>query len=398
MKRITVNCYLLILSVALCAACSGNTAKQSNAEVKLVKIDWNNVSESLDYSSLVEDSVLMFPLETTDECLIGEVTKLIYQNQQIYIADNIGKSIFVFDMSGKLKAKVHAVGTGPGEYSNISYFTVHGTDMVMFDHYMGKFVFYDASGKFIREKGIGGVWATDLFCMGDKLYLPNDGSRSDSGFYHLFTMDLANSDETEKYLPFNEKVNNQSWGIGSCYAKLGNEALVCFWPFDELYTVKDRMVSLSYKIDFGDRRLPKQYIEGDGTTALRTAIRDNYVTGLDRFWQSEQYLFLYFSDSQYEYTTIYMKETGEMQTTKYLHNAKIGNLLLQPNHERFIIQDERIIQCIPADHWNLPGILEQLESGDVHFYTEELKQKFLKLARADGSDLNPIILIQKLKK
>lgn len=42
--------------------------------------------------------------------------------------------------------------------------------------------------------------------------------------------------------------------------------------------------------------------------------------------------------------------------------------------------------------------LEQLESNDTHFYTEELRQKFLKLAKTDGSESNPIILIQKMKK
>ena len=34
----------------------------------------------------------------------------------------------------------------------------------------------------------------------------------------------------------------------------------------------------------------------------------------------------------------------------------------------------------------------------THFYTEELRQKFLQLAKTDGSESNPIILIQKLKK
>lgn len=91
----------------------------------------------------MEDSVSIISLETKEERLIGEVTKLSHQNNLIYIADNLSKSIFVFDMSGKLQNKIHAVGNGPGEYVNISYFTVHGNDMVILDHYARKLLFYE---------------------------------------------------------------------------------------------------------------------------------------------------------------------------------------------------------------------------------------------------------------
>ena len=388
------KCILLLLIIIL-SSCTSKVEKKLNSDANLLKIDWKHVSNVIDYSPMVEDSVLMFHLETNDSCLIGEITKLICLNNLIYIADNISKSIFVFDMSGKLRTKIHSVGSGPGEYTNISYFTVHGTDVILFDHYMGKFLFYDASGKFIRDKGIGNIWAEELFCMNDKLYLPNS-SNTKEGFYKLFTIDLNSSDKIEKFFPFEPK-NNQGFGEVS-YAQLGNEALLCFFPYDELYMIKDEEISLLYKIDFGDRRLPKQFIEGDGTIALRTAIRDNYVTGIDRILQSNKYVFLQFGDSENNYIAIYNKETGEIHTTKHLQNVKLGNLQIQSNDAGVIIQDERIIQCYNADYWNFPGTLEQLESNDTHFYTEELRQKFLKLAKTDGSESNPIILIQKMKK
>lgn len=391
------KCTFFLLMFVL-ASCTGNsTKKQSNAGVKLLKIDWKHVSDAMDYSLMVEDSVIIFPLETTNECLIGEITKLIYQNNLIYIADNISKSIFVFDMSGKLQTRIHSVGNGPGEYTNISYFTVHGTDIVMFDHFMGRFLFYNASGEFIRDKNSDDVWAEDLFCIGDKLYLPNS-SKTKKGCYKLFAIDPKKSDKIEMFLPFDESKRGQGWGIHSYYALLGNEALLCFYPYDELYTIKDDEVSLSYKIDFGDKRLPKQYIEGDGTTAIRTAIRDNYVTGIERVRQSQKYLYIQFSDSENDYMAIYNKDTGKMNTTKKMYHSKMGDLSLQANGEKFTIQNEQIVQCYNADYWNSLGVIEYLESSDAHFYTEELKQKFLKLAQADGSESNPIILIQRLKK
>lgn len=377
-------------------SCNGDLNKKSKDNLTLLKIEWDKVIDKMDYSFMVEDSVLIVPLETKDDCLIGKVTKLIYQNNLIYIADNLSKSVFVFDLSGRLVSKIHSVGNGPGEYANISYFTVHGTGMIILDHYIRRLFFYNASGEFIRDKDISDIWGHDLFCMGDKLYLPNSSS-SKSGCYQLFTIDLSDSDKYEMYLPFIEPKKNVGWGVDSYHALLKDEALIYSWPYDTLYTVKDKAVYPSYLIDLGDRCLPKQYMYGDGTTALKTAIRDNYVAGIDRVRQSDKYLFLAFGDSKDDYTAIYNKETSEMQVVKNMVNSKLGNLRLQNNKEFFSIQDEKIIQCYSIDDWSYFGD-DYFENEDLHFYSEKLRQQWIKFSQTDGSDANPIILIQNLKK
>ena len=123
---------------------------------------------------MVEDSILMIPLEVRDDCIIGEVTKLLYQNNLIYIADNISKSIFVFDLSGKLVTKVHSLGNGPGEYTNITSFTVHNTDIIIFDHTINRLFFYNVSGEFVRDKDVSAIWGSDMFELDNKLYLVFD--------------------------------------------------------------------------------------------------------------------------------------------------------------------------------------------------------------------------------
>lgn len=191
--------YLLALVLAGCTHSGG--IKPANTGIQVLQIDWKHISDKLDYAPMVEDSILMFQLEATNECLIGEVTKLIYQNDLIYIADNLGKRVFVFDTTSKLQADIHRVGNGPGEYTHISCFAVHGTEMVIFDHFLGKFFFFDAEGRFLREKPADGIWTEDLFCIGDKLYLPNS-SRTHEGCYHLFALDLKEGNKLEKHLPF----------------------------------------------------------------------------------------------------------------------------------------------------------------------------------------------------
>lgn len=67
--------YLLALVLAGCTHSGG--IKPANTGIQVLQIDWKHISDKLDYAPMVEDSILMFQLEATNECLIGEVTKLI---------------------------------------------------------------------------------------------------------------------------------------------------------------------------------------------------------------------------------------------------------------------------------------------------------------------------------
>lgn len=56
------------------------------------------------------------PLETNDESIFNDISKLIYRNNRFYIFDREGKSVFIFDNNGTFIRKIHAVGGGPEEY------------------------------------------------------------------------------------------------------------------------------------------------------------------------------------------------------------------------------------------------------------------------------------------
>ena len=137
-----------VLVLVMFAGCQTRNNKESDAAIVPIRMDWDKVVDEFDYSGMVEDSVLVIPLETRDDCLIGEMTKMVYQNNLIYVSDNVSKAIYVFDETGKLVTKLRAVGNGPGEYLNITSFTVRGTDMAIYDHFANRLLFYNAKEMF----------------------------------------------------------------------------------------------------------------------------------------------------------------------------------------------------------------------------------------------------------
>ena len=386
--------YISILALLFIGVSCTRRVDNSPQNLTPIIIDWD--TKDFDYSSWVEDSALVIPLETTDECLIGQVDQLIYQNHKIYIADNLSKAIYVFDETGHILSKVKAVGNGPKEYLDITAFTVHGDRFLFFDKLKRAVFAYNEQGDYLYQKDVSDVWAYDIFCLGDNLYLMNDDGYSNMGRYHLFKTDVEDGkDEMEAFLPF-EDHEKCGWGIDRYCSASRNEAMFTVWPFDVLYIVKEDKAYPAYKVDFGNKRLPQQYIEADGVTALTAAIKNHYVTGIKSLAHTDRYILLSCNDGE-NVIVIYDKQTGKVVTTRHFYNEKLGGLAV--SLPRFYIQDGYLIQHRNPEVWTMTvelGHPLNYEDPQYHFYSAHLRKMFDKLQYMD-TESNPIIIIQKLK-
>ena len=68
----------------------------------------------------VFDVVGVVPLETTDECLLGYVSKVEVVDGNYYVLDGQRKAVFVFDGQGTFLRRIGIVGHGHGEYERAS--------------------------------------------------------------------------------------------------------------------------------------------------------------------------------------------------------------------------------------------------------------------------------------
>ena len=64
----------------------------------------------------IVSGVEYIPLETTDSCLVSNVTDLIMDNDFIFLQNGRTQQIFQFTRQGKFLREVGSVGEGPGEY------------------------------------------------------------------------------------------------------------------------------------------------------------------------------------------------------------------------------------------------------------------------------------------
>ncbi len=147
MKR-KITLILLIISV-LYSCTRENKANLDNLEIyplreKKREIKLNQLFSNFDFISL----------ETTDEAIIGNISKLIFNDDNIFILDNSqAKKIFIFNTNGKFIRTIGKIGKGPGEYTNIEDFTIDkATGNIVILAYPSMVLIYNTEGAFIKQK------------------------------------------------------------------------------------------------------------------------------------------------------------------------------------------------------------------------------------------------------
>ena len=382
------NWIIGLMAVYAVTGCNQKNTEESTNLTPIV-VDWNY--KDLDYSHWVEDSVLVVPLETKDDCLIGEITYLVYQNHKIYVGDNLSKAVYVFDEKGRLLSMLRAVGNGPEEYLNIAAFTVMDSRLVIYDNLKRKILFYDENGSFLYEKDASQIWGVEMFCLDNSLYLLNDKSEPPMGSYHLFQLNPNEENDNIEAILASDKIDpNIGWAIDRYCGINKGEAIFTVWPGDVLYKLKEGEVQPAYKVDFGDKRLPEKYMWGDGFTAMKVALRDDYITGIKTVTHSDRYIFLTCSDLC---NIIYDKKTGKELTAKRFYNKSLGGWALTLRWSS--IQDGYLVTYRNVSSWVIEKELD-FNWNEQDFKSEYVKGLFRRLQQANIED-NPVIIIQKIK-
>ena len=103
----------------------------------------------------VFDVVGVVPLETTDECLLGYVSKVEVVDGNYYVLDGQRKAVFVFDGQGTFLRRIGIVGHGHGEYERASDFTVdRDRRRVVILCGPREVYMYDLQGRFVGKKDV----------------------------------------------------------------------------------------------------------------------------------------------------------------------------------------------------------------------------------------------------
>lgn len=112
--------YLLTITLIIFASCV-NSEVNSNILLDGLTVPKENHPQ---WSTLFTENLVVTPLETTDESLIGRIDKIVRFKGNYYICSSNGRHIHHFNSDGEFISSLNKLGAGPEEYLRIEDFDV----------------------------------------------------------------------------------------------------------------------------------------------------------------------------------------------------------------------------------------------------------------------------------
>ena len=138
-----------IMLILMCFTMCNQKAQDENS----IFVDLDNPENVslFDYFRFIE----LIPLETSQDVLIADITKIILHQNIIYVLDQKQSIIFVFDQKGEFLLKIDKKGQGPGEYSSVQDININpfSGNLEILEPY-GSLHIYDLSGNYIETKRV----------------------------------------------------------------------------------------------------------------------------------------------------------------------------------------------------------------------------------------------------
>lgn len=164
----------LIIPILLSAtfiSCNSGADKGVNSN-RVIDIEKSIGSIEIVNLSEVAKSINYIPLETNDSALISNISRIICENDKIYVTDNSDK-LYIFDLNGKYLNTLNRKGRGPQEYNVLRNFKVDekSGDIFVLDS-KGDILIYDSDLNFVRKikSPVNKVNFTSFEIFGDSLF------------------------------------------------------------------------------------------------------------------------------------------------------------------------------------------------------------------------------------
>ena len=330
--------------------------------------------------------IKIIPLETNDNCLIGQplMERVKYHQGLIYIS--FMRKLLVFDLAGKFIREIGSMGEGPGEYIEVRdfLFTDEGT-IELLDFL--KIESYTLDGKHIGSKKFN-FMGPDYYCN------PRNFCLSFSSGYYLWG-GIVQDEKLRKQSNLMYRVNHkmdivegyfsQEYGDGGGQDRFKYyQDKILFTPsgFDyNIYQIdSDDDVKIRYSFDFGkygfdsNKNIDRQYIS-----------YENFIHDIYNYHETDRFLYFGFSHQKFYHSLLFSKITGQSYTLTQMQSFKRKEFCLFPIVTMY---DDYLIAMI--DVYAIKEYLNGISRENIEKWGLE------ELENLDNED-NPVLIFYKIK-
>ena len=385
-KLLTLSfCLLLIGSVYVSAD------NNVNDDMSLIQIDIDKATEHTNWSAVM-DTTYFHPvvLETTDDCLIGEVLKIIYEDDMLIVADNMSHSVFFFNTEGKFLNSICKIGRGPDEYFELTDISVKDGKVWLLDNISCKVLCYDYTGKMLHKfETQGGV---SIQALENSILIGDVWGGVAAGGKYLLSEYNFEGNQVGKYIPYSAIDMFRDSGDWQPFFAFNNNSVDYLVSSKNIvYHYENGIVTQKYNIDFGRYNLPNRLAIRGIAAIIDRPEYNNCVLGVDKISESSTYRFIEFRKGTSPYFCIVDKYTNSVIS---LSTDKTNTVFQTPRGTKNIVYKDYLLSY----HSGIE--LYQLREYIWKVNPENIKGKEIDLyniSQGLSADDNGVVLMMKLK-
>lgn len=386
------NTLVIAIFITLSSSCTNKTNTKSNSDVHIINVEISSEQNTFIYSDYFND-VEIIALETNNSSLIGNINRISFYNNNIYILDKQSNSVLIFNINGSFLNKINNVGMGPGEYTQIGDFDIDRDNnrILVYAHSPMKLIYYDLECNFIKEERINDIYRNILSVKNGVVLIDIDASKKRYAW-----MKSEDSEKLKSYVDIPDyilKFHNKS----TMYPMVCTSKEAYFYsPLDyNIYTCSEKGVFPKYRLDFGKNNIDINHLksmkESEIKNFYQTLKEKNYAFFISNFRETEDYLVFKFEPNNLvfynknnmisELFSYQQEDMTALGMGEYFAHDGIDNNFIT------IVQPHRLLKQFELSNWNLEPYRE-------HFpYFHKLEP----ILETITENSNPIVAVYKIK-
>jgi hypothetical protein len=328
------------------------------------------------------DNPQLIKLETNKESLITEINRLIIYDNKLFIFDNKNNSVLTFNEDGKFLFKINRVGRGPGEYIQLTDFTIDeiNKQIILLCDIPNCLIYLDLNGKFIRQET---RTEYDLYLSADNniLYFASLLTEKDKNYIRVKT-----ENNLKEFLKIDKNIRDKEF-----YSKFPNiiksNNVYYSKVYDNIiYSLSNDKVVPKFMVNFGNRMIDKDVVKKNSLDEIiLNSSKQDLICRIERFKESNNYL--YFATWPYTRIFFYNKKLGNCQSFDSFYDSDTG--LYLTNFIAFDGDDNDMIFKVSTETF-MTSVLDSVNIDN--FGENERYRKYIELAENLSEFDNPILI------
>jgi hypothetical protein len=290
---------IAIIYFVLLFACSTVEKKGDQITSDKTKQVQIQVLESIDFLKI--EIIAEIPLETTEESLIGEISKIIFHGDSIFVLDSrYGKKIYCFSREGKFLFSFGKVGEAGDEYEVPTDFLIKDDQIIVVDNQSISVLRYDLQGNFLEKERITRViYEFENHSSGDYIaYAPTDFALRESlEEYPAHTLQVLESSSLEQiagWFPYQEIFDDAP--VQNVIERYERHSRYVHPIYAHIHTIDSKLnVSKSYQLDLKGYSWPLDWDQFAKTPPEELAelfLSGGILTFFHNIQEDENYIYL----------------------------------------------------------------------------------------------------------